>query len=81
MYVHIGLLYSTLLETVLYQNTITAIICLEMTYSTHSDINECKNATDNDCDEVNGICTNINGSYLCSCEMGFSGDGRTCSGQ
>ena len=46
-----------------------------------SDINECE--MDNDCDEENGVCTNTNGSYLCSCKMGFrfSGIGFSCSGQ
>ena len=46
-----------------------------------SDINECE--MDNDCDEENGVCTNINGSYLCSCKMGFrfNGNGFNCSGQ
>ena len=46
-----------------------------------TDINECE--MDNDCDEENGVCTNTNGSYLCSCKMGFrfSGIGFSCSGQ
>ena len=46
-----------------------------------SDINECE--MDNDCDEENGVCTNTNGSYLCSCKMGFrfSGIEYSCSGQ
>ena len=35
------------------------------------DINECENDSDNDCDKVNGNCTNIIGSYLCSCDPGF----------
>ena len=45
------------------------------------DINECE--MDNDCDEENGVCTNTNGSYLCSCKMGFrfNGNGFDCSGQ
>ena len=45
------------------------------------DIDECE--MDNDCDEENGVCTNTNGSYLCSCKMGFrfNGIGFSCSGQ
>ena len=44
------------------------------------DINECENDSDNDCDKMNGNCTNIIGSYLCNCDPGFSGDGVNCTG-
>ena len=27
----------------------------------------------------NSTCTNSDGSYICSCEFGYTGDGRTCS--
>ena len=43
------------------------------------DINECDVGMDN-CDEERGICNNTDGSYTCSCELGFSGDGINCSG-
>ena len=29
----------------------------------------------------NGICTNVDGSFQCVCEPGFTGDGKTCSGR
>lgn len=32
------------------------------------DINECEMTVDNDCTQV---CTNTNGSYICSCNQGF----------
>ena len=41
---------------------------------------ECNNSLDNDCDKVNGNCTNFVGSYLCNCDPGFSGDGVNCTG-
>ncbi|XP_078370701.1 uncharacterized protein LOC144654404 isoform X4 [Oculina patagonica] len=41
------------------------------------DIDECS-ASAPVCD-VNAKCTNTRGSYVCSCETGFSGDGKTCS--
>ena len=42
-----------------------------------TDINEClQNDT---CDE-NANCTNTDGSFMCTCYEGFSGDGQTCTG-
>ena len=43
-----------------------------------SDIDEC--SSKNECD-VNARCTNIIGSYNCTCKKGFGGDGRNCSGK
>ena len=42
------------------------------------DIDECTKGTDS-CD-VNAVCTNTRGSYNCTCEDGFSGDGINCTG-
>ena len=36
-------------------------------------------ATSNNCDRMNGFCTNIIGSYNCSCNAGYTGDGINCS--
>lgn len=38
------------------------------------DIDECKNEFYNSC-VSNGICTNTQGSYRCSCPKGYYGDG------
>lgn len=43
------------------------------------DVNECI-ASSPVCD-VNAICNNTLGSYLCTCKLGFSGDGKTCQGK
>ena len=43
-----------------------------------SDIPECERGLD-DCD-ANATCTNTFGSYLCTCDYGFIGDGYTCIG-
>lgn len=42
------------------------------------DINECVRGTD-DCN-TNAACSNTDGSFTCTCNTGFSGDGRTCTG-
>lgn len=43
----------------------------------HIDIDECEE--DRPCDP-NAECTNVQGSFSCSCPPGFSGDGLTCRG-
>lgn len=49
--------------------------CID-TYFSFLDINECLDLTS--CD-VNADCTNINGSFSCSCKPGYTGDGKTCT--
>ena len=43
-----------------------------------SDIDECANATLNNCD-VNAACSDTVGSFNCTCLHGYQGDGMTCS--
>ena len=43
-----------------------------------SDINECDEGS-HDCDE-NANCTNTEGSFFCTCNAGYSGDGTFCEG-
>ena len=43
-----------------------------------SDINECTIGTDN-CD-ARAVCTNIIGSFTCTCQTGYTGNGVTCTG-
>jgi len=42
-----------------------------------SDIDECS-ADVSVCD-VNAVCQNTFGSYICSCKAGFTGDGKNCT--
>ncbi|PFX12944.1 Angiopoietin-related protein 3 [Stylophora pistillata] len=55
----------------------SALVCLRGSRSADliSDINEC--VQNNGCSE-NANCTNTEGSYNCSCNPGFSGDGHKC---
>ena len=42
------------------------------------DIDEC--LVTNECDP-NASCENTNGSFICQCKIGFTGDGSSCSGE
>lgn len=44
-----------------------------------ADIDECI-IESSVCDQ-NAHCFNLNGTYNCSCTMGYSGDGRYCEGE
>ena len=57
----------------------TSLVCLCVTYLTHTDINECELGLDN-C-FPNARCTNTIGSFECMCLPGLTGDGVTCGGK
>ena len=42
----------------------------------NTDVDECENDV---CDS-NALCTNTEGSYGCACNVGYTGDGKTCTG-
>ena len=44
------------------------------------DINECVDPGDNPTCHEHANCTDTEGSYECTCNTGFSGDGFDCSG-
>ncbi|MFO0591046.1 MAG: EGF domain-containing protein [Polyangiaceae bacterium] len=43
-----------------------------------TDLDECSDPALNDC-SADATCTNTDGSYVCKCKKGFSGDGVTCA--
>ena len=44
-----------------------------------SDIDECS-SNSHSCD-VNAVCNNTRGFYICACKAGYSGDGKNCTGK
>ena len=42
----------------------------------NTDVDECGNDV---CDS-NALCSNTEGSYGCACNVGYTGDGKTCTG-
>ena len=52
---------------------------MHYSFSLTVDIDECMmNA--HSCDD-NATCSNINGSYECTCNSGYSGDGFSCTSE
>ena len=47
-------------------------------YSAALDVNECLEGTD-DCSD-HALCSNTVGSFTCTCNDGYEGDGKTCRG-
>ena len=43
-----------------------------------TDVNECANRTHNNCDE-NAQCTDTPGSFNCTCNPGYEGNGLNCT--
>ena len=58
------------------------LLTLKVYHASHdftvSDIDECIGTTNN-CDS-NAMCTNIPGSFTCTCNQGYAGNGATCEG-
>ena len=57
------------------------VMSLKVYYLTvRTDIDECVSPDLNECHEA-GICNNTDGSYDCSCNEGYDGDGYNCTGR
>ena len=49
------------------------------THCTFLDVDECTEGIHN-C-HADGMCTNTNGSFYCTCQVGYTGDGINCTGK
>ena len=58
--------------------SITACNLCVIILSLFSDIDECTSKTHN-CDR-NALCKNTEGSFTCTCNRGYKGDGKNCKG-
>lgn len=58
---------------------ISGLLTLERWFNYSSDINECTVGTDN-C-HARAVCTNTIGSFTCTCQSGYAGNGVICSGE
>ena len=63
----------------MYKN-FTIVVFVSIFSNTISDIDECVDASLNNCD-TDATCTNAEGSYQCVCNDGYSGDGTVCQGK
>ena len=54
------------------------IVCGLESYILCIDVDEC-NIPSNNCG-TNALCTNTPGSFTCTCNHGYTGDGVTCTG-
>jgi hypothetical protein len=81
---NISIFYSRLICYLLrrYRVTVSSIAIFSNVYiNSILDINECAADNLNSCDKTLGVCTNTDGSYTCQCKPGYTGDGRSCTGQ
>ena len=56
-----------------------SVLIIHMPDFFFADINECETGKHN-C-HANAICKNTNGSFVCTCKPGYSGDGVNCTGE
>ena len=73
------LAHSDIVETVSY-----VMVCYQTLFyrvvSSFADIDECSSEQDFPCDS-NANCSNTIGSFICTCLIGFTGDGHSCEGE
>ena len=76
-------LISAITYSELYLAMRTCWVCIEQMvkkiFQIFIDVDECVVGSDN-CDE-NANCTNMNGSYNCTCKQGYHGSGFQCTGK
>ena len=64
--------------TIVSQHFLSLAQITSISLCTSTEINECSQNSHN-CDG-NATCTNTDGSYWCTCNLGFSGNGTSCRG-
>ena len=55
--------------------------CTQLSIQKCADVDECAEGTDNCHRESNATCEDTDGSFMCMCRDGFSGNGTSCEGK
>ena len=79
--VHVGKALRVMGSTVQVCTISILLLCIKIMTNYNylaADIPECERGLD-DCDQ-NATCTNTIGGYICTCNIGFTGDGYMCLG-
>lgn len=63
----------------MYRHSIVCKLNVSFSVYFYSDIDECREQIFS-C-HVDAVCNNTNGSYICTCKAGYSGDGHNCAGK
>ena len=80
--------YDTRVKTTPTAVTIKMVAVVETEVSSYDglkclfviDVDECESPEANSC-HPSSLCTNTEGSYVCRCLRGYSGDGKNCTGK
>jgi hypothetical protein len=63
-----------------YNYKVSTLVCNSFNKNVSTDIDECSMLNYNNCSS-NATCNNTGGSFQCTCNSGYTGNGTFCEGQ